>query len=250
MLAEVGRTADSRFVREDMTRRVWRVIGAMQTDSALRDQLLSLAVKANCDDAAATIFSNLEVAVDIDTVVRQSVNTHDQAARLLSLGRRLFRLDYLAKVARERVKANSKLDPVEVELAYRSGLAEKLDLVGQPRHMRFASASGVTSEDLDVAYDRVIAAEASPELLDYISNRTFWGDFLREHHGQQFNDLVAPFYTRLETAFATEVTLGAQYRPQIDGIAAEQQQAENGLLKKLTEEAIKAEEAKTCFILD
>ena len=250
LLAEVGRTADSRFVREDMTRRVWRVIGAMQTDSALRDQLLSLAVKANCDDAAATIFSNLEVAVDIDTVVRQSANTHDQAARLLSLGRRLFRLDELAEVARERVQADPKLDPVEVELAYRSGLAEKLDLVGQPRHMRFASASGVTAEDLDVAYDRAIAAEASPELLDYISKRTFWGDFLREHHGQQFTDLIAPFHSRLETAFATEVTLGAQYRPQIDGIAAEQQQAENGLLKRLTEEAIKADEAKTCFILD
>ena len=98
-----------------------------------------MAVKANCDDAAATIFSNLEVAVEIDTVVRQSANTHDQAARLLKLGRRLFRLDYLAELLGTSA-GRSSLDPVEVELAYRSGLAERLEPVGQPRHMRFASA--------------------------------------------------------------------------------------------------------------
>ena len=146
LLAEVGSSADSRFVNEDMTRRVWSVIEATQTDSALCTQLLSMAVKAHCADDAATIFSNLEVAVEIDRVVRLSANAHDQAARLLRLGRSLFRLDYLARVAREKAQANPALDAVEVELAYRTGLADRLELVGQPRHMRYASLSGVKAK--------------------------------------------------------------------------------------------------------
>ena len=250
LLAEVGSSADSRFVNEDMTRRVWSVIEATRTDSALCTQLLSMAVKANCADDAATIFSNLEVAVEIGRVVRQSANAHDQAARLLKLGRSLFRLDYLGRIAREQAQANPALDAVEVELAYRTGLADRLELIGQPRHMRYASLSGVKANDLDVAYNKVIAAEISSELSTYISVRTFWSDFLRQHHGQQFTDLTAPFHVRMETAFENEATLGSDYRPQVDGIADELKQAETALLKRLTEAALMADESRTCFALD
>ena len=250
LLAEVGSSADSRFVNEDMTRRVWSVIEATRTDSALCTQLLSMAVKAHCADDAATIFSNLEVAVEIDRVVRQSANAHDQAARLLRLGRSLFRLDYLGRIAGEQAQADPALDAVEVELAYRTGLADRLELVGQPRHMRYAKLSGVKANDLEVAYNKVIAAEISPELSTYISGRTFWSDFLRQHHGQQFTDLTAPFHVRMETAFENEATLGADYRPQVDGIADELKQAETALLKRLTEAAMTADESRTCFALD
>ncbi|WP_433739361.1 NEL-type E3 ubiquitin ligase domain-containing protein [Pseudomonas putida] len=250
LLADVGSSADSRFVREDMSRRVWSVIEATQTDPALRDQLLSMAVKANCADSAATIFSNLEVAVNLDTVVRQSANAHDQAARLLSLGRGLFRQDYLAKIAREHASANPSLDPVEVELAYRTGLAERLELVGQPRHMRYAALGGVKPANLDAAYNKVVSAETSPELSTYMSGRTFWSDFLRQHHAKQFTDLAAPFHARMEAAFDDEAALGVDYRPRVDGIANELNIAETVLLKRLTDAAIQANASKVCFALD
>ena len=250
LLAEVGSTADNRYVHEDMSDRVWRVIEAAKADSMLRDQLLPMAVKSNCVDSAATIFSNLEVTVDIDTLVRQSANTHDQAARLLKLGRRLFRQDYLAKLARDNVLANPKRDPVEVELAYRTGLADKLELIGQPRHMRYASLSGVNTADLNAAYNKVIAAEATSELSADLSNREFWGKFLREQHGKKFTDLAAPFQERVQTAFENEAKLGAGLRAHVDGIADELKLAETGLLKRLTEQAMEAEKMKTCFILD
>jgi hypothetical protein len=250
LLAEVGSSADSRFAHEDMTRRVWSVIEATQTDSALRAQLLSMAVKANCADSAATIFSNLEVAVDIDRVVRHSANAHDQAARLLRLGRRLFRLDYLAGIAREHARVNPALDPVEVELAYRTGLADRLELVGQPLHMRYATLSGVKQADLDTAYSKVLTAETSSELSTYICGRTFWSDFLRQHHGKQFSDLTAPFHVRMEKAAENDPTFGADYLAEVNGIAAEQNGAETALLKRLTEAAMRADESKTCFALD
>lgn len=251
LLAAVGDTADSRFVHEDMTRRVWDVIQAGEGDSELRARLLTMAVKGNCDDAAATIFSHLEVAVELHTLVRQAANSHDEAARLLSLGRRLFRQDYLAKIARQHVaQAKPAPDPVEVELAYRTGLAESLDLVGQPRHMRFAGLGGVTPEKLRTARNKVFAAELSHELLDDLSSRSFWVEFLRQHHQQPFTDLVAPFHVRMETAFERQATLGVQYRSVVDGIADELKKAETDLLKRLTEEAMKADDARTCFALD
>lgn len=251
LLAEVGGTADNRFWREDMMRRVWNVIEATKTDKALCAELLEMAIKANCADDAATIFSNLEVAVEIDRVVRSSVNAHDQAARLLDLGRRLFRQDYLAKLAREHVNARKiKPDAVEVELAYRTGLADRLELVGQPRHMRYKAISGVKDTDLNTAYTNVLAAENSPELLNNLSARTFWVDFLHKHHSKQFTDLAAPFHVRLETAATDDPTFGADYVAAVDGIASERNAAETALLRRLTEAAMKADESQTCFALD
>ncbi|WP_460141143.1 NEL-type E3 ubiquitin ligase domain-containing protein [Pseudomonas sp. S2_E01] len=250
LLAETGSTADSRFVREDMTRRVWNVVEATGRDAALRDQLLSMAVKSNCADSAATLFSNLEVAVEIEQVVRQAINTHDRAARLINLGRSLFNLDYLDKIAREKVTADPTLDPVEVGLAYRTGLADRLELIGQPRHMRYASLGGVKPADLDVAYSRVVNAQLSSQLQEYLDARGFWTDFLREHHGKQFADLVEPFHARMQSAFDSQDTLGAGYRTKADGIMDELQQAERALMARLTQAALTAEESKTCFALD
>jgi hypothetical protein len=116
--------------------------------------------------------------------------------------------------------------------------------------MRFASVGGVTSADLDIACNKVISAEASSELLDDLVKRDFWGDFLREQKAEKFTALFEPFLKRVNTATENMEALGAGYRAQVDGIADEKQQAENGLLKSLTEEVLKAEESKTCFILD
>ncbi|MHC8319392.1 NEL-type E3 ubiquitin ligase domain-containing protein [Pseudomonas sp. GB2N2] len=250
LLADIGGTADSRFVHEDMTRRVWNVIHATQTSPALGTQLLAMAEKARCTDSAATIFSDLEVAVDLDSVVRLSANTHDQAARLLRLGRRMFRLDCLTRIALERVESDKTLDPIEVNLAYRSGLADRLNLVGQPRHMRYAALARTTSANLNSAYNRVVAAELSPELSTDLSSRTFWVDFLRQQYAKQFTDLAAPFHARMQTAYDNQVTLGAEYLKQADSIAAELKSAEADLLKRLTDTAITAEESKVCFAFD
>lgn len=250
LLAELGSTADNRFVHEDMTRRVWSVIEAAEADSALRDHLLPLAERANCNDSTAMLFSNLETAVDIDTLIRESANAHDQAARLLDLGRRLFRQDYLATLSDEYVRTHPQSDPVEVALAYRTGLAVKLELIGQPTHMLYASLGGVTPGDLSTAYDKVIAAELSSDLLDDISSRAFWSDFLREHHAKQFTDLAAPFHERVETAIETREALGDGYLAHVDGIVSEMETAQKNLLKRLTQQAMQAAEQKVCFKLD
>ncbi len=275
LLADVGGAKDNYYEHEEMTRRVWSVIEATQTDPALRDQLLSMAARANCDDAAATIFSNLEVAVDIDTVVRLSANAHEKAALLLRLGERSFRLDYLVRIAREKVLADKLRDPVEVELAYRIGLAKSLKLVGQPNAMRYPRLGKVTQDDLTQAFDRITTAERSPELSTYISGRTYWSDFLREHFGSKFTVLTAPFHERLEAATErheqrtkalaeraktvtegddsapeTEDTLASKYQAEADAIGDEMKDAEAALLKDLTKTFMQADASGACFPFD
>ncbi|HEK1688369.1 TPA: hypothetical protein SMR42_004769 [Pseudomonas putida] len=43
------------------------------------------------------------------------------------------------------------VDEVEVSLAYRVGLAQTLDLPGQPRTMQFETIAGVSRQDLEAA---------------------------------------------------------------------------------------------------
>lgn len=268
LLADLGGTSDSEYAHEDMTRRIWSVIEATQSDGALRDQLLSMAVKANCADAAATIFSNLEVAVDIDSVVRHTANAHEKASMLLSLGQRLFRLDYLKRLAGEKAKADPTVDPVEVELTLRVRLADRLDLLGQPSGLRYASLGKVTQQDLDDAVTKIFSAERSSELLTYISCRAFWIDFLREHCAKRFSQFASPFHARLDTALAnheqrkktaaetdkpgaeSEDLLAEKYREEADVIGDEKQIAEAALLEELTETFWHAEKSATCFPFD
>jgi hypothetical protein len=83
-----------------------------------------------------------------------------------------------------------------------------------------------------------------------MSNCTFWADFLRQHHGQQFTDLAAPFHERMQTTFENQASLGAGYRNEADRIAEDLNTAETDLLTRLTEAAMQADESKTCFALD
>lgn len=69
LLAELGDTADAEYVREDMTRRVWSVLDAAQTNTSLREQVFELAANPiNCTDSAALNFSHLEVATEVEKV--------------------------------------------------------------------------------------------------------------------------------------------------------------------------------------
>ena len=112
------------------------------------------------------------------------------------LGRRLFRLDRVEQYARDdmvqRVENGAGVDEVEVSLAYRVGLARDLDLPGQARSLQFETIAGVTRADLDAVAARVREAEASDELAQFISERDFWLDYLRETEPAQFAAIEEP----------------------------------------------------------
>lgn len=250
LLTELGNTADSEYVREDMHRRVWSVLDATEGNTGLRNQLFDLAANPiNCTDSAALNFSHLEVAVEIEKVIGSTGTSPSTAAPLLTLGKGLFRLDQLDSLARAHIAKNPKVDPLEVHLAYRTGLAESLDLPGQPRHMRYASLSGVSANDLAAAQHSVRTAELSPALLKDLVQRSFWVDYLKSHHRARFIAFDEPFHVRMQKVFDQRESLkDADYRQQLDAILDEHDVAENTLLESLTQDALKVAELGACAL--
>ncbi|WP_434596440.1 hypothetical protein J3Q09_08325 [Pseudomonas sp. R4-83] len=248
LLAELGNSADSEKVNEDLRRRVWTVLEAAENDAVLCDQVLDLAASPiNCTDSAAMNFSYLEVAVEIDRVTSLAGGKITSAKPLLKLGRGLFRLAQLDEIALEHAAKDPKLDPLEVSLAYRSGLAETLELPGQPRHMRYGSLAGVTAADLEVAKSRVTTAELSPKWLNFMSGQTFWKHYLQRTFPRQFapvDDKFTPEMTALDEQSSS--LSDADYLSQAEIIKAEREKALGDVFTRLTNDALRIVDLGLC----
>ncbi|SDT38068.1 NEL-type E3 ubiquitin ligase domain-containing protein [Pseudomonas granadensis] len=248
LLAELGNTADSEKIKDDLRQRVWNVLEAAENDAPLCDQLLDLAASPiNCTDSAAISFSYLEVAVEIERITSVAGGKITSAKPLLKLGRGLFRLEQLNEIAREHAGKFPKLDPLEVNLAYRTGLAKTLDLPGQPRNMRYGTLAGVTQADLEVAQNRVNTAELSPKWLQFLSEQTFWKDYLQRTFPRRFapvEDKFAPKLTALDEKASS--LPDADYLSQAQIIMAEREQALEEVLTRLTDDALRIEELGLC----
>lgn len=248
LLAELGNTADSEKVNKDLQRRVWTVLEAAEKDAVLCDQLLNLAASpVNCTDTAAMMFSQLEVAAEVHRLTRLAGGNAISAKPLLKMGRGLFRLEQLDEIALEHAGKFPALDPLEVGLAYRIGLAETLDLPGQARHMRFGALAGVSDADLQVAKSRVNTAELSPKWLKFMSERTFWQTYLQRTFPRQFAPVDAKFAPKMTALDAKSSTLtSSDFLSQAEIIKAEREKALNAVWTRLTEEALRIEDLGLC----
>jgi len=252
LLAELGDTADAEYVREDMTRRVWSVLDAAQANTLLREQVFELAANPiNCTDSAAMNFSHLEVATEVDKAINPVGSLRSTAAGLLKLGRGLFRLEELEKLAQSHIRQDLKADPLEVSLAYRTGLANTLDLPGQPTHMRYASLSGVKQTDLDIAERKIKSAELSPQLKRFLIRQPFWTDYLSRHYSGRFASVSGTYPAKLQAVFdKAESLTTADYLSQVSVIKTEKETAENAVFERLTEDVMKMVELGTCSLAD
>ncbi|WP_454564586.1 NEL-type E3 ubiquitin ligase domain-containing protein [Pseudomonas sp. AIG] len=248
LLSELGSTADSTRVKSAMQRRVWAVLEAAESDAQLCDQVLNLAANPiNCTDSAAMNFSYLEVAVEVDRITNLAGGRITSAKPLLELGRGLFRLDQLDRVAQEHAARTSTADPLEVSLAYRVGLADDLNLPGQPRHMRFAALGGVTAADLEMAKSNVTAAELSSEWLTFMQRQSFWCDYLKRTYDRQFAVIENTFSPKLDAVFQQADALSsADYLSEMEAVRLAREMAENSLLTRLTDDAIRLANLGIC----
>ncbi|MHC8345338.1 NEL-type E3 ubiquitin ligase domain-containing protein [Pseudomonas sp. RT6P73] len=252
LLAELGDTADTEHVREDMTRRVWSVLDAAQADTSMREQLFGLAANPiNCTDSAALNFSHMEVAVEVGKVINPANSSRASAAQLLKLGRGLFRLDQLEQIAQTQIAKEPKADPLEVSLAFRTGLAETFQLPGQPKHMRYASLSGVTQAMLDTAEQKIKAAELTPALMRFLIRQPFWTDYLSRNYPRQFDSLNETYPAKMKAVFDKAESLATgDYLNQVSMIKDEKEAAENAVFERLTQDALKIADLGICRFTD
>ncbi|WP_085673004.1 MULTISPECIES: NEL-type E3 ubiquitin ligase domain-containing protein [unclassified Pseudomonas] len=255
LLDELVESADFRAAAQATAERVWQVVGAAAGDERIRQDLFDIAADPRtCADSVAHCFSNLEVQMHVSQFTHNGAPAATSSERL-QLAQRLFRLEKVNALARavmdERYgngqwRGTRDEEEVEVSLAYRTGLAERLNLLGQPRHMLFGTLAGVTQADLDKAYQQVLSAEATEERVVFISEREFWVAALRELHPEAFDAIDERFQqswqaveAQWESSVASEAALGHQeYLRQATNLRKEREQALATLALKLTREAI------------
>lgn len=258
LLAEYTASADFRATPEEAGRRVWRVIAAASADERLRQDVFDLAADPRtCADSASHCFSQLEVGVHVS----QFTHNGEPAATVrerLQLAQRLFRLHKVEKLARVEMDARYadgrwKLgahdeEEVEVSLAYRTGLARRLNLLSQPEQMLFGRLARVSQAQLDSVYSEVLSAEASDERAQFISQLDFWVASLRELHQADYALVEDAYQDRWQALEAqgqaqpgSALALGDQaYLQQARALADERAQALAELSLRLTREALQA----------
>lgn len=248
----------------DLQLRVWRMLEAASGSTELRRELFELAGAPACEDRAALSFSYLEIRLMIHNA-KAAASGEAEAATLLRLAKGLFRLDEVERIAlqdvqkrRDAITARSDLTPaqrtrqlrnieeVEVRLAYRVGLKDRLALPGQPEGGRFIHMGNVTSQMLDDAAKQVLALDDSPRLLQSIVGREFWIDFLKQQHQPAFEALADTLVTQqleLDEAKAAGTLEEADYVSQSEALGLQQRIKEAELIQALTEQALDAQES-------
>lgn len=204
---------------EDLQRRVWEVIDSITENSAesesLREQMFEWAGRPACCDRAALSFSNLEIMTMVYKARLQAMDS-TQGVALSTLSRGMFRLDEVEKVAlndidQRRTAINNNpnltaaqkaqrlhlLEEVEIRLAYRYGLKDRLQLPGQPSQVRFTALGDVTQAMLDAAYDKIVALDNSPEEFQALLSREFWQDYVTQKYRARFESQGRPYQEAL-----------------------------------------------------
>ncbi|MDB6048798.1 MAG: hypothetical protein JWR17_1544, partial [Pseudomonas sp.] len=244
VLHDLAGTADYQGHRQGLTERVWAVLNAAATHGVLRDELFAMAAHPQtCGDGIMLVFNALEIRALVFNVMA-SARLGKEETELFELARGLERLDELEKIAREDIAIRSvdypQLDEAEVRLAYRVGLAQRLQLPLQPQGMLYRSLAGVTDEAIDAAEQRVLHRERTSAFLRAVIARDFWMEYLEKHYAASFEPVQSPFHERLDDlddrAYATLRT--DEYLAQIELIRNERTAATQQLALKLTREVM------------
>ncbi|MDZ3991322.1 NEL-type E3 ubiquitin ligase domain-containing protein [Pseudomonas sp. Teo4] len=218
--------------------RVLALLRAMNADSALREELLNVSNDEwGCQDGAAWCLSNLEVSILVWRARTQLQHSQEQA--LLTLGRRLWRLDEVDRIAiQDIVSRGGNPDQSEVGLAYRLGLRDRLGLPIEVGDMNFQPLSGVGEPQLARALAQVLEAETQEALARSLVERTFWQEHLERIHPEQFFEVDMPFQSRLSAVLENEALTDEARRTQSDALQAERRAARRGLMLDMTLRAL------------
>jgi hypothetical protein len=246
LLTRSSHFKNDRAFRVDLTAKLWRMLEAMEKNSALRKQIFSMAREpVNCVDAGAALFNAMGLEVLIHEAY-ELANPSLVEAELVLLARGKSRLDELSRIAHREIarrlengesfmridgqgEATGSIDEVETHLAYMTDLASRLDLPWQSRDLQFRALSGVTQAMIDDACTRVLALEEGDLLRDSIVEQPFWESYIQGSNRTAFKairrrlDATTEFYMALERR-ATEslsVQEKAQLKEELRVLAAE-----------------------------
>ncbi|WP_024676791.1 NEL-type E3 ubiquitin ligase domain-containing protein [Pseudomonas syringae] len=240
MLSDLTYSADFTNNREELTDRVWAMIVSASTSRELRLQLFDLAAHPQtCGDGLALVFSDMEIRVRMLSIMSSAPHV-TQPLELFKMSRSLERLDQVERIAQRKIALRQELrepvDEAEVRLAYRIGLQARLELPAQPRTMLFSNMARVSADDLEAAYNEVIAREGTQAFFESMIAREFWMNYLETRYAPDFEPIKLPFLQRLATLdeLPPDEQSDQQYLDQVTLISTERMQAVSDFAINLT----------------
>ena len=240
-------TADVQAVRHDLSRRVWEMIEAANDNILLRQDLINIAAAPrSCTDSVLMAFSNLEIQMEL---ARVSALEETQLSEFSSLGKSLFRLEKLRKIAKRHCElvvqqGGAAPDELEVLLAYRIGLAKVLKLPGQPHSMTFKNLADVTQEDLNQARSAVESAEKTIEQNTFISTLEYWKQYLINGAQAEYSVLTEPYFEALSELLKKSPEMGSQrYLRRVSEVRNQMDAAVDAWSLQKTNELLETEES-------
>ncbi|MEE1882047.1 NEL-type E3 ubiquitin ligase domain-containing protein [Pseudomonas soli] len=182
--------------------RVWRILDYCEQHEAVRQRLfLEASGQRTCEDGLLLILSQLELGVLVERAV-SGVPAVDVEDRLMRLGRSLFRLDEVDRIAARHVErmreASLSVDEIEVRFFYRYKLLHPLGLPLESDSMHYQGHARVTTSDVLRAQDQVLGAETADALIESTAQRPFWAAHVRERYASRFAALAEPLRLRME----------------------------------------------------
>ncbi|WP_256349586.1 NEL-type E3 ubiquitin ligase domain-containing protein [Pseudomonas sp. D8002] len=224
--------------RPELTRRVWEVLEAAEQRPALREQLFGKArgmrINATCGDGWILLFSDLEVSV-YEFKALETVEPGKEGAALFKLARSMIRLEQTEATASRVVSLKPSVDPAEIRLAYRIGLAQRLELPRQPSGMLYRNLSQVKQADIDQAYASIIAREATEAFTADLVTRQYWVDYVQKQYAADFTTLAQTQAREAEALEDRYPAFGAQYEAQAVVLAKQRIEQRQALLIRLSE---------------
>ncbi|MBH3428125.1 NEL-type E3 ubiquitin ligase domain-containing protein [Pseudomonas alkylphenolica] len=243
LLGRLLDTADFRRRSEALADRVFTLLQWMREHASLREEIFSqVTQQLTCQDSVALCFSNLELRMLVWRARLDAV-AGDQQGALLHLGRQLWRLDQVDRIALEDIQARraagSNPDEIEVGLAYRVALRDALDLPAQPGDMLFAEVAGVDEARIERARNQVLNTETTEQLAASLVQREFWQEHLQRTEQARLEVVDAPFHERLNALLEeAESVPEVEYLVRVNAVNDERQVARQALLLQLTREAL------------
>ncbi|WP_248132574.1 NEL-type E3 ubiquitin ligase domain-containing protein [Pseudomonas sp. B329] len=216
VVADTTRCAEykSGVTRPQLAERVWDMIGAVHENQHTRDVLFKSADdRVTCGDGSVLEFMNMETDLLVEKSLER-VGEHDVEATLIGTAERLFRLKLVDIIAERDVESRGPAftEQAEVIFAYRSGLAQRLDLPIKSLEMLYRPIAGVAPETLDAAYVQVLEGEKNiSEKSHFFVDMEFWRNQLRAQYPQDLSTLtMADFEVITEKQEALEKVVDLQ----------------------------------------
>lgn len=183
---------DFAIARAELNQRVWEVVEAAYKDETLRDELFRLSRSWDtCPDGRMLVFNDLELRV-YEFAEFGTGAASKSGQELFTFYKRMFRLGEVERIALATAKASGNIEVAEVRLAYRTALAERLDLPKQAADMLYrASAPEVTPAAIEEAYEKIILAEKGSEFLEHLTTQDHWLTYLKAQYPKEFEALQA-----------------------------------------------------------